>query len=102
MNQPAMVLRVRFKSALPFDEVKRIVEERAPEFEALAGLQQKYYLQDPESGEIAGLYIWESAEALAEFRESELRATIAKAYQVEGNPHLEVYRVFKVLRDDID
>jgi heme-degrading monooxygenase HmoA len=101
MNQPpAMILRVRFKSGLPFDEVKKIVEERAPEFEALTGLQQKYYLQDPESGEVAGLYIWESAEALGEFRESELRASIAKAYRVQGEPHIEVYKVFKVLRDD--
>jgi hypothetical protein len=45
------------------------------------------------------LYVWESLEALAAFRESELRATIAKAYQVQGEPDIEVYRIFKVLRD---
>jgi hypothetical protein len=64
-------------------------------------LQQKYYLQDVASGEFAGLYLWKSPEALAEFRDSELRATIAKAYQVQGEPRVEVYRVAKTLRDDI-
>ena len=100
MSQPAMVVRVRFKSALSFEQVMKVVEERAPEFEALAGLQQKYYLQDVESGEYAGLYLWESPEALAEYRDSELRASIAKAYQTQGEPSIEVYKVVKVLRDD--
>jgi len=100
MAQPEVVMRVRFKSDLTFDQVKEIVEERAPEFEALTGLQQKYYLQDVVSGEYAGLYVWESHKALDEFRRSELRASIAEAYQARGEPDIEVYRVFKVLRDE--
>jgi heme-degrading monooxygenase HmoA len=99
MTQPALVLLVRFRSKLTLDEVMRVAEERAPEFRALAGLQQKYYLQDSESGEIAGLYLWESPEALAEYRDSELRASIAAAYQAEGEPRVEVYRVMMPLRD---
>ncbi len=100
MSQPAIVLRVRFKSSLTLDQVNEIVEKRAPEFEALTGLQQKYYLQDAISGEYAGLYLWESPEALAEYRDSELKASIAKAYQAEGEPDIEVYNVLKVLRED--
>jgi heme-degrading monooxygenase HmoA len=99
MNEPALVLIVRFRSRLGFDEVMRIVEGRAPEFRALEGLQQKYYLQDAATGEIAGLYLWESKEAFNAYRESELRATIAEAYQAEGEPRVEVYRVVKSLRD---
>jgi len=99
MKQPALILLVRFRSKLSLDEVMRVSEERMPQFRALTGLQQKYYIQDSESGEIAGLYLWESAEDLAEFRDSELRATIASAYQVEGDPRVEVYRVIKPLRE---
>jgi heme-degrading monooxygenase HmoA len=99
MNDPALVLLVRFRSRLGFDEVMRIVEERAPEFRALEGLQQKYYLQDAATGEIAGLYLWESAEAFDAYRASELRASIATAYQAEGEPRVEVYRVVRSLRD---
>jgi heme-degrading monooxygenase HmoA len=81
------------------EEVTRIMEERAPEFRALTGLQQKYYLHDAETDEVAGLYIWESTEGFADYRDSELRATIAQAYQAEGEPRIEVYRVLSTLRD---
>ena len=91
---------VRFKSRLSYDEVMKIVEERAPEFRALEGLQQKYYLHDPQSGELAGLYLWESKEGLDAYRESELRASIGKAYQTEGEPRVEVYKIVKKLRED--
>ena len=102
MIQPALILLVRFRSALPFDEITEVMEERAPEFRALDGLQQKYYLQDPSTGEVAGLYLWESAEAFDEYKNSELRATIGRAYQAEGEPRVEVYRVLMPLRDEAD
>lgn len=102
MNEPALVLLVRFKSALSFEEVTRVMEERAPEFRALRGLQQKYYLQDAATGECAGLYLWESPDAFAVYRDSELRASIAEAYQAEGEPRIEVYKVIMPLRDDLD
>lgn len=99
MSEPELLLLVRFKSGLPYEEAVRIAEERAPEFRALTGLIQKYYLQDPATGEVAGLYLWESAEAAAAYRDSELRASIAEAYQAEGPPRIETYRVFKTLRE---
>ena len=101
MNHPEVILLVRFKTRLSHEEVAKVAEERAPEFKALDGLHQKYYLQDVESGEYAGLYLWKSPEALAEYSKSKLRASIAEAYQLEGEPRMEVYRVAKTLRDDI-
>jgi hypothetical protein len=77
-----------------------IVEERAPDFRALEGLQQKYYLHDPATGEVGGLYLWESLEALSEYRDSELRESIAAAYQAEGEPRVQVFQVVKTLRED--
>ena len=100
MSHPAMMLLVRFHSSLTLDEVLRVVDERAPEFRALAGLRQKYYLHDADTGEYAGLYLWETTEALAEYRASELKASIAAAYQTQGGPRVEVYRVVKALRPD--
>ena len=99
MNPPEIIMLVRFKTSLSFEEVTKVAKERSPEFEALEGLQQKYYLQDTSSGEYAGLYLWKSPEALAEYRDSELRASIAKAYQLQGEPRIEVYKVLKTLRD---
>jgi hypothetical protein len=100
MNHPEVVLLVRFKTLLSPEEVAKVAEERSAEFKALKRLQQKYYLQDVASGEYAGLYLWKSSESLAEYRDSELRASIAGAYQVQSEPRVEVYRVVKTLRDD--
>ena len=99
MSNPALIVLVRFRSSLSHEQATKILEARAHEFRALAGLQQKYYLQDPATGEYAGLYLWQSTDDFAAFRDSELRASIAEAYQVEGEPRIEVYRVFKTLRD---
>ncbi len=78
----------------------KVVNERAPEFRALAGLQQKYYLKDAASGEYAGLYLWDSPDSQGTFRNSERRASIAKAYKVQGEPRVEVYKVLMPLRSD--
>jgi heme-degrading monooxygenase HmoA len=86
---------------MSLEEVMNVVETRADEFRALAGLQQKYYLQDPDTGEIAGLYLWESEDAFTAYRSSELRVTIAEAYQAVGEPRIEIYEVLKTLRDEI-
>lgn len=99
MSQPTLVLLVRLRSSLPRDEVLRVMEERMPEFRAIEGLQQKYYLEDPQSGEYAGLYLWRSPGDLAAYKESELRASIAAAYGAEGEPRIEVYSVLAPLRD---
>ena len=100
MPDPALVLLVRFKSGLPFEEMLKVAEERAPEFRALTGLRQKYYLHDAATGEVAGLYFWDTPEDCAAYRESELRATIAEAYRIEGEARVEVYRPLFKLREE--
>ncbi len=67
MSNPTVILLVRFKSRLSFEQVMKIANERILQFRALEGLEQKYYLHDPESGEIAGLYLWRSADDLAAY-----------------------------------
>lgn len=99
MNHPALALLVRLKSSMPREKLVKIMEERAPQFRALHGLRQKYYLEGSE-GEYAGLYLWDSAEDLAAYRESELRATITQAYETEGEPDVQVFRVIMSLRDE--
>lgn len=99
MSRPSVVLLVKFKSRLSPEEIRTAIDSRIDQFRALDGLQQKYYLEDPSTGEIAGLYLWKTPEALAEYKESELRATIAEAYQAVGDTRVEAYRVLEVLRD---
>ena len=98
MNEPALTLHVRFKSKLTLDEVMKIIDERAPEFRALEGLQQKYYLQDAATGEYGGLYLWDSPESLKSYRESDLAASIPEAYEIIEAPNIEILDVLFQLR----
>lgn len=98
MRSPQYILLVKFKSPLDLEAAEQVIDSRLPEFRALSGLQQKYYTWEPATGEYAGVYLWDSAEALQEFRESELRKTIALAYQTIGQPRVEVLQVLKPLR----
>jgi hypothetical protein len=99
MPHPAMILLVRLRSSLPRDEVLRIMRERMPEFQAIEGLQQKYYLEDPATGEFGGLYLWRSRDDLLEYRASELRLSIEEAYGADAEPRVEIYSVLAPLRD---
>lgn len=92
------VLFVKFKSDLPEDQVRKTMDERAPQFRALPGLVQKYYVRDPDTGEYAGIYLWESEAAMNEFRDSELARSIPGAYEVAGTPRIEAFEVLFPLR----
>ncbi|MEA2024557.1 MAG: hypothetical protein U9N79_09750 [Actinomycetota bacterium] len=99
MPQPTYAVLVRLKSELDHDDIVRIMKERAPEFRVLEGLEQKYYLKGPEPGEYGGFYLWRSLDDMIQYRESELAATIAAAYQGVGAPSVEVFKVEMPLRD---
>jgi heme-degrading monooxygenase HmoA len=96
-----MILQiVRFKSGLSEKQALEMSEERAPNYRALQGLVQKYYVRFPETGEYAGVYLWESEKALKEFRESPLFRTISKVYQVQGEADVKTGEVVLTLRAD--
>lgn len=73
-------------------------EERAPQYRALKGLVQKYYLKYAGADEYGAVYLWESGAALKEFQESELRRTIPATYQVQGAPEIQTAELFMPLR----
>jgi len=91
---------VRFKTQLPEEEVRRIMEERAPRFRhEVPGLVQKYYGYEQESGAYCGCYIFETEESRRAFRESELARTIPDAYQAE-EVRVEAYEVLFPLYEE--
>jgi heme-degrading monooxygenase HmoA len=91
---------VKLNSGLSDEEVRRIMEERAPQFRAIPGLIQKYYGREPQTGEYAGIYLWDSEESLRAFRESELARTIPIAYQVVAAARVETFEVLFPLREE--
>jgi heme-degrading monooxygenase HmoA len=77
----AAVLFVRIKSSLSAEEFERRLAERRPRFREVPGLVQKIYGRDGETGDVCGIYFFESEDALAKFRETELARTIPIAYE---------------------
>jgi heme-degrading monooxygenase HmoA len=98
MPTPTHAVLVRMRSALTHDEIVEIMKARAPEFRALEGLEQKYYLHDPATGEYGGFYVWRSADDVREYRESDLAASIAAAYHGVAAPEVTVFEIVMPLR----
>jgi Putative mono-oxygenase ydhR len=86
------ILFVRVSSGLDPEEFDRRLLERRPRFLEVPGLVQKIYGRDPDSGDGCGIYFFESADALAAFRDSELAHTIPAAYDATS-VRREVYEV---------
>jgi hypothetical protein len=77
----AVILFVRIKSGLDAEEFDRRLLERRPRFREVRGLVQKIYGRDDATGDVCGIYFFDSDEALAAFRETELARTIPDAYE---------------------
>lgn len=90
---------IKFKTRLAEAEAQAIATERAPEFRAIPTLVQKYYLKLGEPNCFAGFYLWELAQALAEFRQSELARTIPSVYRIDGAPEITIGEVMFPLRE---
>lgn len=95
----SVILYVRIKSELDFEELSRRALDRRPQFKEVPGLVQKFYARDPASDDVCGIYIFESPEALADFRDSELARTIPAAYEAT-DVRREVYEMMYPLHPD--
>jgi len=96
----AAILFIRIRSDVDLTELDRRIEERRPRFLEVPGLIQKVYARDEATGDTCGIYFFDSKEALAAYRESELAKTIPSAYEAtEVRP--EVYDVLFSLKSGV-
>ncbi len=89
---------VRFRSALSAERIAELFHVRAPEYRAIPGLLQKYYLRF-RSGEYGGVYIWDSAASMERFMTGSLARSICDVYRVEESVR-EVADVVLALRGE--
>ncbi len=95
-----MILQIiKLKSNLPEEELLRRAKEREPQFKAIPGLLQKYYVKMGEHGQYGGVYVWETQEALNAYRQSNLATSIPEAYEITEAPSIEVLDIIFQLRD---
>jgi heme-degrading monooxygenase HmoA len=91
---------VRYKSAFTYDEVMERFDARSNRYREVPGLLQKYYVHYPDADEYGGVYVWESEEALQNWRDTNLAGTLAETYQIKDGPHSEMADVMLVLHGD--
>jgi heme-degrading monooxygenase HmoA len=89
---------IKLKTSLKEDEALKIAKERAPQFKAIPGLIQKYYVRTSPPHHLAGIYVWDSMESLQAYRESELAASIPQAYKLLEAPEVEILDIMFELR----
>jgi hypothetical protein len=96
----SVILFVRFKTSLVFDELARRLMERKPRFLEVPGLIQKIYGRNASTGDICGVYFFESQDALDAFRDTKLAKTIPEAYEAT-DVRREAFEVLYPLRADV-
>jgi heme-degrading monooxygenase HmoA len=89
---------VEFQSKLNSEKINELYKKRAPEYEKMPSLIQKYYVKTEDGKRFGGIYVWDSKESMEKFRNSELAASIPNTYQVVGEPEKETYEVAFPLR----
>jgi hypothetical protein len=98
-DQPMIVQVVRWKSRLPEAEIVGLFEARAARYRAVPGLVQKHYLRY-RTGEYGAVYLWESEEALATFRASDLGQGMADVFAIEGEKDVRLADVALTLHPE--
>ena len=98
-KQGTIMQIVKLKTELSEEELLKVAKEREPQFKAISGIVQKYYVKLGSPGEYGGVYIWDSMESLEKFKKSELAATIPKAYKVVEAPSVEIVDIMFKLRE---
>ena len=91
------VLMISYKSGLPMERVQQLFLERSERYRQVAGLQQKLYLRDPSTGEVGGLYLFDSKKDLDAFRNSDLEKSIERVYRVTGPLAIRTFEVVQTL-----
>lgn len=88
---------VEFTSGLSDEEVRRMIEVRAPEYREVAGLFQKFYVRNSGSGRYGGISIWADEDSLREAHDLDLEKSIRDVFRVEGLVDVETFEVMSVL-----
>lgn len=96
-----MILQIiKLKSNLHEEELLNKAKERAPQFKAIPGLVQKYYVKTGQPNEYGGIYVWDSTESLQSYRESDLAKSIPEAYEIIEAPIVEIMDILFQLRNE--
>lgn len=95
-----IILQVLFRTNMAVEEALTKVEESKEVFRRVPGLQQKYYIWDPVTGEMGGVYVFDSRESLERFRASGISQKALQSFNPLGPPAIRVFEIATALFEE--
>lgn len=87
----AACFRFVLPEATDWNAIRKLMKERAKQFNELPGLRSKAFLLDVDRREIGGNYVWETRESLEAYLRSDLYLDVVRKV---GEPQeLRIYEV---------
>jgi hypothetical protein len=77
-----------FKSGLPVEEILRTSEIWTEAYRKVKGLLQKFYVSDPSTDHVEGVFVFDSKQTLKTFRDLDLTKSTGEAYRFLEPPSI--------------
>lgn len=87
------IVSMRFRSNKTEEELEKLSEAGLEKFRGLHGLSQKYYVKDPDSGVVGGVYIFHTREAAEDYVHGPIVGSVRERFGIEGDLAIEVLDV---------
>jgi hypothetical protein len=94
------ILVLLYKSGLPIEEILQRFRRRSDKYRDVRSLLQKLYVREESTGQVGGIYVFDSKENLEAFRNSDLAKSIGEAYKFVEPPTVRELEIVKVLFEE--
>lgn len=92
------MLIMRFSTKKSAEELSQLSEAGFEKFRSLPGLIQKFYVRYEETGEVGGVYLWETGEALQAYLDGPIVKSLPERFELREDPKIEVVDIQYALR----
>lgn len=96
------LLVILYESRLSREQVEELFRARAKRYTRVAGLLQKLYVRDPATGQVGGIYMFDSALHLRQFLASNPDEKIRQVYAVREPLSMRTLEVLMLLYPERD
>jgi hypothetical protein len=90
-----MKVLFRMKQQLPEPELKNLLAQLVEIYKKVPGLKHKYFILDTKTGEVGGIYTFESQDALDTYLKSDVYKDVVVSNS-QGEPKVEIFNVIAV------
>jgi hypothetical protein len=102
MKTAEALLSVKFNTSLKLEELNELCQADLDYFKSVRGLIQKYYIVDPSTKTVNGIYLFETKTSRAAYWVSKLARSMPRRYGlIPGTLRVEQYDVMIVLNEDV-